>query len=411
MAECFPTIGIIGAGTMGAGIAQVAATAGWTVQLIDVDEATVRIAIDGVRRRLDRLVEKDHLTAEQRDDIANRLRAATGPDSFTSSRLVIEAVVEDLDAKVNALRSVIHAVSNDTIIATNTSSLSISRLGQAIGQGRRTVGMHFFNPAPLMKLVEIVRGDETDQAVIDDAARIASDWGKTAVRAKDTPGFIVNRVARPFYLEAWRIVQDGYAPVDEIDCIMRDFGGFRMGPFELTDLIGQDVNAATSHSLWERLDRPSRLKPSRLQIDLVERGDLGRKTNRGAYSYEGEELIPAVAFDRRPLVASKKLQDAIRRFIDGATRQSGSELEQYVFARILAAIINEAGWAHRDGVASEADIDIAMKLGTNYLKGPFEWAEQISGARVTALLAALNETVDDDRFSPAESSWSAVRRI
>ena len=209
MAECFPTIGIIGAGTMGAGIAQVAATAGWTVQLIDVDEATVRTAIDGVRRRLDRLVEKDHLTAEQRDDIANRLRAATGPDSFPSSRLVIEAVVEDLDAKVNALRSVIHALSNDTIIATNTSSLSISRLGQAIGQGRRTVGMHFFNPAPLMKLVEIVRGDETDQAVIDDAARIATDWGKTAVRAKDTPGFIVNRVARPFYLEAWRIVQDG----------------------------------------------------------------------------------------------------------------------------------------------------------------------------------------------------------
>ena len=384
---------------MGAGIAQVAATSGWTVELMDVDEPTIRKAIEGIRRRLDRLVEKGRLTARQCDETVQRLRVAGSPASFASCELVIEAVVEDLDAKTAVLRNAVDALPADAIIATNTSSLPVSRLGDAIGEPHRTVGMHFFNPAPLMKLVEVIAGARTDTRIVDRTAAIAEDWGKVVARAADVPGFIVNHVARPYYLEAFRILEDGFAGPDEIDGVMRDLGGFRMGPLELTDLIGQDVNTATTRSVWEALDRPALLHPSRIQEQLVADGHLGRKADRGVYAYAGETPVPAVTLRRRALQMSDPLRDAVESFSAAASDAAGSELQRYLFARVLVAIIAQAALAHARGVATRPDIDTALRYGTNYPKGPFEWAEQIGHGRCVRLLEALNETVADDRFA------------
>ncbi len=384
---------------MGAGIAQVAASSGWTVELMDVDEPTVRAAIKGIQRRLDRLVEKGRLTADERDAVAGRLRVAGSPASFASCELVIEAVVEDLDAKTAVLRNALGALPADTFIATNTSSLPVTRLGEALGEPHRTIGMHFFNPAPLMKLVEVIAGDGTDPRIVDRTAAIAEGWGKVVARAADVPGFIVNHVARPYYLEAFRIMEDGFAGPEEIDAAMRDLGGFRMGPLELTDLIGQDVNTATTRSVWEALDRPALLHPSRLQEQLVAEGHLGRKAGRGVYGYEGDTPVPVVTIQRTALQMSDALRDAVESFSAAASDAAGSELQRYLFARVLVAVIAQAALAHARGVATRSDIDTALRYGTNYPKGPFEWAEQIGHGRCVRLLEALNETVADDRFA------------
>ncbi len=392
------TVGIIGAGTMGAGIAQVAAAAGWGVELMDVDEATARAAIEGVERRLDRLVEKQRLTPTQRDEVASRLRVAGSPQAFRRCTLLLEAVVEDLDAKVGILKANLSHLPDDAIIATNTSSLSVTRIGEAIEQASRTVGMHFFNPAPLMKLVEIIAGAGSDPAAVDRVAAIAESWGKVVARAADVPGFIVNHVARPYYLEAFRVLEDGYAAPDVVDGAMRELGGFRMGPLELTDLIGQDVNAATTRSVWEQLDRPPLLAPSRMQERLVAEGHLGRKTGRGVYGYEGEAPVPAVEIDQRPLELSDDLRSAVDEFVAGATDAAGGALQRYVFARILVALISQAQRAYALGVADPADIDTALRYGTNHPHGPFEWSRRIGAGRCDRLLEALDETVHDHRF-------------
>ncbi|MHC5006966.1 MAG: 3-hydroxyacyl-CoA dehydrogenase NAD-binding domain-containing protein [Planctomycetota bacterium] len=393
------TVGILGTGTMGAGIAQVAAASGWTVLLADVDEATARTAIEGISKRLDRLVEKGKLSAGQRDEAAARLGVATKAASFAPCHLIVEAVVEDLDVKAKVLRTVLGALADDAIIASNTSSLSISRLGEAIGRPRRTVGMHFFNPAPLMKLVEVIAGRETDAGVVDQTCTIATSWGKITARAADVPGFIVNHVARPYYLEALRILEEGLAGADEIDAAMRDVGEFRMGPLELVDLIGLDVNLATTRSVWEQLDGPPLLRPCPLQEKLVADGHLGRKTGRGIYSYEGNTPAPAIDIGRKPMEIPEVLRVAVDDFAAAATDRTGNEVQRYVLARILVALIAQAALAHERGVATKDDIDTALKYGTNYPKGPFEWSGQIGLDRCARLLKALNDTVADDRFA------------
>jgi 3-hydroxybutyryl-CoA dehydrogenase len=393
------TVGIIGAGTMGAGIAQVAVTSGWTVELMDVDEATVRGAIEGIGKRLDRLVEKGRLAPEARDAAAGRLLVATSPECLASAELVIEAIVEDLQVKTTVLGGVLDALAGDAIIATNTSSLSVTEIGEALAAPDRVVGMHFFNPAPLLKLVEVVAGAGTDPAVADRVAAIAESWGKVVARAADVPGFIVNHVARPYYLEAFRILADGYAAADVIDAAMKELGGFRMGPLELTDLIGQDVNTATTRSVWEALDRPPLLAPSPLQEALVADGHLGRKTGRGIYDHEAETPVPAVLVETRPLPDDPDLAEAVDRFVTGATDARSTPLAHYVFARILAALIVQALLARERGVASEADIDTALRFGTNYPRGPFEWLGRIGAGPAGDLLARLDAMVDDDRFA------------
>ncbi|MCA9290411.1 MAG: hypothetical protein KDA25_04735 [Phycisphaerales bacterium] len=402
------TIAIIGAGTMGAGIAQVAAAGGWTVELMDVSPPVAHAAVAGIGTRLDRLVEKGRLTAAARDDIASRLLVATCANCLAGSDIVLEAIVEDLDVKTAVLTGVLPALRDDAIIATNTSSLSVTELGDRIGRPSRTVGMHFFNPAPLMKLVEVIAGRHTDAAVVDRVAAVGASWGKVVARAADVPGFIVNHVARPYYLEAFRILEDGFAPVAVIDGAMKTLGGFRMGPFELTDLIGQDVNAATTRSVWAQLDHPPLLHPSRVQERLVAGGHLGRKSGRGVYDHSGEAPTPALAVEARSLAMSDELATSVDAFVAGASTGTGSALERYVFARVLVSIIAQGALANERGVADRADIDAALMYGVNYPKGPFTWADEIGIATCCRLLDALNATVSDGRFAVPESLSSRV---
>jgi 3-hydroxybutyryl-CoA dehydrogenase len=383
---------------MGAGIAQVAAAGGWDVRLRDVDEATARRALDGVRARFDRLVEKGQMTAAARDAASARLHAGAEAAAIASCDLLLEAIVEDQAAKVAALRPLVRDLPAGAVVASNTSSLSITALGEAIGCPRRFAGMHFFNPAPLMKLVEVVSGSRTDPAVVDRVAAIAEGWGKVVARAADVPGFIVNHVARPYYLEAFRILEEGYAAAPEIDSTMRELGGFKMGPLELTDLIGQDVNAATSRSVWEQLGRPALLRPSPIQEKLVAAGHLGRKTGRGVYVYKEDGAAPALQVTRRALDLPEPLRTAASAFAEAAGRRSATDLERYVFSRILVAVIAQAAWAEERGVAGARDIDLAMRFGANHPRGPLEWLASMGAGRCIQLLEALNATVDDGRF-------------
>jgi 3-hydroxybutyryl-CoA dehydrogenase len=403
MADRSPTGLIIGAGTMGAGIAQVAAMGGWNVLLSDTESAIAVRAIAGIHRALDKLVDKGKLIPAEREAAASRLSVADREAEYSSVELVIEAIIEDFDTKVRALKQALASVSPLAIIATNTSSLSVTGLGMAIGRPQQTVGMHFFNPAPILPLVEIIAGRETDPAVARRAAEIARAWRKTVVRASDTPGFIVNRVARPFYLESWRMVEEGVASIDRIDRALRDLGGFRMGPFELTDMIGQDVNTASSRSVWEQLGRPARLAPCRLQESLAATGRLGRKSGRGAYDYATDPPTPTIDVPRTAPAVSAKLSDTIRAFVTRAISEhrASSDTEAYIVARVLVALINEAAWTCHDGVATDADIDTALKLATSYPRGPLEWAASIGLDHCRTLLLALNESVSDRRFAPS----------
>ncbi|MEM7227419.1 MAG: 3-hydroxyacyl-CoA dehydrogenase NAD-binding domain-containing protein [Planctomycetota bacterium] len=395
------TVGIIGAGTMGAGIAQIAVMHGWTVELMDVSEEVAHTAIAGIGKRLDRLVEKRRMTAEDRAAAGDRLLVATSAECLAGSDLVIEAIVEDLDIKTTVLSGIIPVLRDDAIIATNTSSLSVTALGEALGEPQRTVGMHFFNPAPLMKLVEVIAGNDTSADVVERVAAIAASWNKKVARAADVPGFIVNHVARPYYLEAFRILEDRLASVDEIDDIMRRLGGFRMGPFELTDLIGQDVNTATTRSVWEQLDRPPLLTPSRMQEELVFDGHLGRKTKRGCYDYAHDPAQPAIDTHRKTLTMSSEFEAAVLDFARAAGAETTDSLEAYIFARVLSAIFVQAILACDRGVASPADIDIALQYGVNYPRGPFEWMKSIGSSYVNPVMDGLNASTFDQRFARA----------
>lgn len=392
-------VGVIGAGVMGTGIAQVAAAAGWSVRLHDVDAQIAAKAIERLCGQLDRLVEKGRMRGAERGAILERIRVSA-PADFRDCELVVEAVIEDMSVKVQAFGAAASSCP-DAILATNTSSLSVTKLGAAIGRPRQTVGMHFFNPVPLMPLVEVISGEESAADAVDRVFNIATAWGKTPVRAQDTPGFIVNRVARGYYLEPLRMLGEGVSGVDEIDAVMKSLGGFRMGPFELMDLIGIDVNFGVSCSVWEQFGRPARLAPHPIQKRLVEQGRLGRKTKLGFYSYQPEHPYPAEPVERRTFELPEEVYKAVRVFFESATEQPASATEQYIFSRTLCAILNEAALALDDGVASRSDIDTAMRLGTNYPHGPIEWAERIGRRTCRHLLERLNEQAGDGRFAPA----------
>lgn len=387
---------------MGTGIAQVAAMAGWDVQLLDVGEEQVRKSHETTRRALNKLVEKGKLAARDAELATGRLGIASGPESLRSCDLVIEAIVENLDTKVSTLRPIVAVARPDAVFASNTSSLSISQIGTGIRCAERCVGMHFFNPVPLMPLVEVISGKETARPFTDRVAEIAQSWGKTVVRAADTPGFIVNRVARGYYLEALRMLGEGVAGVDEIDQTMRELGAFRMGPFELMDLIGIDVNYNVSVSVWEQMGRPARLRPHEIQRELFERKLFGRKSKQGFYSYQTEHPVPAVPVRRQSFQLPDKTYQAVRMFFDAVTDRGGSITEQYVFSRIVVTIINEAALLVDEGGATAEDIDTAMKLGTNYPFGPLELAQKVGRRTCAFLLRALEEGQAEPRFSPAQ---------
>ena len=285
MIEAGAPVGVVGAGTMGAGIAEVAARAGHPVRIVDADQGAVPRALDALRARLSRDVERGRLPAAEASAVADRVRGARSVADLAGCALVIEAVAEDLAVKRALLAELDGVVAAGAVLATNTSSLSVTAVAAGSARPGRVVGLHFFNPAPRMRLVEVVHGDATDPAVAESAAELARSWGKTPVHCTSTPGFVVNRVARPFYGEAQRIVEEGVADPATVDAVLREAGGFPMGPFELTDLVGQDVNLAVSRSVWEQTFGDPRYAPTVLQQRLVDAGRLGRKTGRGVFDY------------------------------------------------------------------------------------------------------------------------------
>lgn len=278
-------VAVVGAGAMGAGIAQVAAVAGHRVMLLDNRPGAAQTAIDGLRAQLDKLAAKGKLTADAAQTAGQRLQAATQLSDLSAAALVVEAIVESLSAKQALFADLEALVSTDCLFGSNTSSISITAIGSALKHPQRLAGLHFFNPAPVMALVEIVSGLATDAAVADTLFATATAWGKTAVHAKSTPGFIVNRVARPYYAEALRLRTEGAADCATLDAVMRESGGFRMGPFELMDMIGLDVNFAVTRSVWNAYFNDPRYLPSLIQQDLVDAGFLGKKSGRGFYDY------------------------------------------------------------------------------------------------------------------------------
>jgi 3-hydroxybutyryl-CoA dehydrogenase len=358
-------IAVVGAGTMGAGIAESAALAGMSVAMLDVRGEALERGRKTIERDLERRVEKGRLAEDERGEVLGRVSTTISVHDLSGASLVVEAVVEDMGVKRKVFEDLEGVVGDETVLATNTSSLSVAGIAAATESPGRVVGMHFFNPVPAMRLVEVVAGPSTEPFALSRAEDVSERLGKTPVRVSDTPGFIVNRVARPFYLEALRIVESGGDP-ERVDAKIRE-AGFRMGPLELADLIGHDVNLSVSESLFERSYYQPRFRPSYLQRSMVEAGELGRKSGRGFYDYAG----------------------------DGGTRHEGEEPSGDVALRVISCIVNEAFLSLSEGVATAEDIDRAMKLGANYPKGPFEWTDEIGTGRILHTLDSLRTTHGD----------------
>ncbi len=301
------TVAVVGAGTMGAGIAEVAARAGHDVRLHDAAPGAAARGAEAVRRRLARDVERGRASAVEAAAVGDRLQSVEGIEQLAGCGVVVEAVVEDLAVKRALFADLERVCGPAALLATNTSSISITRVAAGLDRPQRVIGLHFFNPAARMRLVEVVRGEDTESDVVDAATELARAWGKTPVRCTSTPGFVVNRVARPFYGEAQRLVEERVADPATIDAVLREAGGFPMGPFELTDLVGQDVNLAVSRSVWEQTFHDPRYAPTVLQQRLVDAGRLGRKTGRGFYAYgaDGRPVDAAPRTEPRRLAPAR----------------------------------------------------------------------------------------------------------
>ncbi|WP_460067718.1 3-hydroxyacyl-CoA dehydrogenase [Streptomyces sp. YKOK-I1] len=481
-------VAVVGTGTMGQGIAQVALVAGHPVRLYDAVPGRAREAAATIGARLDRLVSKNRLAASDRDIARARLTAAESLADLADCGLVVEAVLERLEVKQELLRQLEDVVGEDCLLATNTSSLSVTAIGGALRNPGRFVGLHFFNPAPLLPLVEVVSGYATDVTSATRAYETARSWGKTPVACADTPGFIVNRIARPFYAEAFAVYEAQGADPATIDAVLRESGGFRMGAFELTDLIGQDVNESVTHSVWQSFFQDVRFTPSLAQRRLVESGRLGRKTGHGWFDYRDDgaaaesaephtaekhqapayvlaegDLGPAaevlalireagiqvradeedhgtrlvlpgggqlaladgqtsvefrdvVYFDlaldyrkatRIALSASQDtspqtLSEAIGLFQAlGKDVSVIGDVPGMIVARTVARIVDLAHDAVAKGVATEEDVDTAMRLGVNYPLGPFEWSRRLGRMWAFSLLDDLHDRDPSGRYAPS----------
>ncbi|MGW4440486.1 3-hydroxyacyl-CoA dehydrogenase [Streptomyces sp. NPDC004596] len=478
-------VAVVGTGTMGQGIAQVALVAGHPVRLYDALPGRAREAADAIGARLDRLVEKDRLSAAERDAARARLTPAASLAELADCALVVEAVLERLEVKQQLFGELEDVVPDDCLLATNTSSLSVTAIGGALRSPGRFLGLHFFNPAPLLPLVEVVSGFATDVTSATRAYETARAWGKTPVACADTPGFIVNRIARPFYAEAFAVYEAQAADPATIDAVLRECGGFRMGAFELTDLIGQDVNESVTHSVWRSFFQDVRFTPSLAQRRLVESGRLGRKAGHGWYDYaEGAErpephtaekqqppahvtaegglgpaaellamireagiqvreededhgtrlVLPSggqlvladgqtsvefrdvVYFDlaldyrratRVALSASQDTSPATLAEATGLFQALGKDVSVIgdvpgmIVARTVARIVDLAHDAVAKGVATEEDIDTAMRLGVNYPLGPFEWSRGLGHGWAYDLLDDLHLRDPSGRYAPS----------
>lgn len=476
-------VAVVGTGTMGQGIAQVALVAGHPVRLYDAVPGRAAEAADAIGARLGRLVEKGRLTGAERDAARARLTPVGELTDLAGCGLVVEAVVERLDVKQELFRALEDVVGDDCLLATNTSSLSVTAIAGGLAGPGRFVGLHFFNPAPLLPLVEVVSGFATDVSSATRAYETARAWGKTPVACADTPGFIVNRIARPFYAEALAVYEDQGADPATIDAVLRESGGFRMGAFELTDLIGQDVNESVTHSVWQAFFQDVRFTPSLAQRRLVESGRLGRKSGQGWYDYRdgAERPEPHTAEPADPpayVVAEGDLGPAAEVLAllreagievreeaeDHGTRlvlpgggqlvladgQTSAEYRDVVYfdlaldyraatrvalaaarstsartvaeatglfqalgkkvsvigdvpgmivARTVARIVDLAVEAVAKGVATEEDVDTAMRLGVNYPLGPLEWSRRLGGDWACSVLDNLHECAPSGRYA------------
>jgi 3-hydroxybutyryl-CoA dehydrogenase len=365
-------VGIIGSGTMGSGIAQVAATAGCSVKLYDTNIDALHKAENALEKILKRLIEKDRIDKDEKTRIQSNIVYVNSLDELSDSNLTIEAIIEDLEIKKKVFSHLESHVSEDCIIASNTSSLSVASIASALDRPERCIGIHFFNPAPLMKLVEVIPAVQTSDKVLLKSVEIINAWKKTVAIAKDTPGFIVNRVARPFYGEALRIYEEGITDFTTIDYSLKTVGGFRMGPFELMDFIGNDVNYTVTESVFTAFYFDPRYRPAFTQKRLVEAGYLGQKSGKGYYEYNEGANKPEPNKDE--------------------------ELANLIFNRVLVMLINEAADALFLNIASAEDLDNAMTKGVNYPKGLLAWADEKGIDWCITMLDDLYNEYHEDRY-------------
>ncbi|SUX47865.1 3-hydroxyacyl-CoA dehydrogenase NAD-binding domain-containing protein [Chryseobacterium indoltheticum] len=365
-------VGIIGAGTMGIGIAQVAATNGCKVWVYDANARQVETATVGLEKTLTRLVDKQKISSEKMVEILSNISIATELKDFKDCELIIEAIIENKEIKTKVFTELEKHVSESCVIGSNTSSISITSLGAELQKPERFIGIHFFNPAPLMPLVEIIPSLLTEKSLAEKMYNLMKDWGKTPVIAKDIPGFIVNRIARPYYGEGLRIVEENIATVEQVDDAMKTIGNFKMGPFELMDLIGVDVNFSVTKTVYNEYFYDPKYKPSLLQQRMSEAKLHGRKTGKGFYDYSEGAAKP---------VAEKN-----------------NALYQQIFLRIISMLINEAVEAKRLGVANDEDIELAMQKGVNYPKGLLAWGKEIGYAKISETLQNLYEEYQEERY-------------
>ena len=371
-------VAVLGAGAMGTGIGQIAVQNGCHVVYYDSFPGATDRSKASIEKIFNRLAEKGKITSQQKEEMLGRMQWSADIDAVSGVDLVVEAVIEDLDVKKDLFAKVEPLLRSDAWLCTNTSSLSIAALSSGLTHPERFGGLHFFNPAPLMPLVEVVPGVKTGDDFTETMEALMLEWGKVPVVAKDTPGFIVNKVARPFYSEAIKLYEEGVASVAEIDAAVKSIG-FRMGPFELTDLIGHDVNYTVTETVWSQFFYDPRFRPSITQKRLKEAGLFGRKTGRGFYNY-------ASGMDAA-VVAQEEVE------IDPL-------LSEKIVERILCLIINEALDAVWQGIASPENVDLAMTKGVNYPKGPIQWGREMGWDQVLGTLKRCHKHYGDDRYRP-----------
>ncbi len=384
-------VGVVGAGTMGAGIAQIAALGGYRTVIYELDSRALQRGLEQLRAALRRGAERGRWSEQDAIDALGRIETDQIIEAVKDCDLVIEAAPEDLELKRNLFERLASVCGPGTVLATNTSSLSVTAIAAAVPEPERIVGMHFFNPPALMQLVEVVAGDESGETALERTTEVANGMGRTPIRARDSVGFVANRCVRPFFLESLRMLGEGVAPHDEIDRIVRLGAGLRMGPFELMDLIGIDVNFAVARSFWEQSFGEPRWRPTPIHERMVASGRLGRKTGRGFYAYEKDT-------PHRPRDPDFPGERPI--FDEDQLIEVAGENAPSVLTRLGATIANEACFALGERVASGDDINTAMRLGYNWPIGPLEWGERLGWSRSLGVLEELRE-LRGEAYRPA----------